>query len=95
MSLATLLTLLAVPALSQNASISLPAGVKRVTFGQAQRYDAGGKALCAIVQPLRNPPIFERGVTEITYAVELEPRSVKSASARVVAPAAPDLRAVP
>ena len=32
-------------------------------------------------------------MTEISYAVELEPRVVKSASARVVAPAGQELRA--
>jgi hypothetical protein len=95
MVLATLLTLLAAAASSQNAPISLPTGVKGVRFGQAQRYDAGGKALCAVVTPLPSPAIFERGVTEISYSVELEPRVVKSASARVVAPGAQALRAVP
>ena len=91
---ATLLTLLAAAASSQNAPVSLPAGVKSVWFGQAQRYDVGGKALCAVVKPLPRPPIFERGVTEISYAVELQPRVVKSASARVIAPGAQELRAV-
>jgi hypothetical protein len=49
--------------------------------------------MCAIVRPLASPPVFESGVTEISYAVELEPRVVKSASARVVAPAGQELRA--
>ena len=71
---------------------TLPAGVKAVSFGQAQRYDGAGKELCAIVRPLAHPPVFERGVVEITYAVELEPVVVKSASARIVAPAGQELR---
>ena len=49
--------------------------------------------MCAIVRPLPSPVAFERGVTEISYAVELEPRVVKSASARVVAPAGQELSA--
>jgi hypothetical protein len=90
---AALLTLMRVAALSQNAPVSLPAGVKSISFGQAQRYEGAGKQLCAIVQPLPRPAVFERGVTEISYAVELEPRIVKSASARVVAPAGQELQA--
>jgi hypothetical protein len=90
---ATLLILLGLAAPSQNAAISLPTGVKGVTFGKAQRYNAGGKELCAIVQPLPPPAVFERGATEVSYAVELEPRIVKSASARVIAPAGQELRA--
>jgi hypothetical protein len=43
---------------------------------------------------LPSPVVFTRDVTEITYAVELEPRIVKSASARVVAPAGQELRTV-
>jgi hypothetical protein len=69
--------------------VTLPAGVKSVSFGQAQRYAGIGKEMCAIVKPLPSPAVFERGVTEISYAVELEPKVVKSASARVVAPAGP------
>jgi hypothetical protein len=93
MVLATLLILLGVAAPSQNAPVTLPAGVKNVSFGQAQRYGGAGRELCAIVQPLPSPAVFERGVTEISYTVELEPRIVKSASARVVAPAGQELRA--
>ena len=78
---------------AQQASVSLPVGVKAVSFGQAQRYNGPGKEMCAIVRPLASPPVFERGVKEISYAVELEPRVVKSASARVVAPAGQELRA--
>jgi hypothetical protein len=90
---ATFLILLGLAASSQNAPISLPSGVKSVSFGQAQRYGGVGKKLCAIVQPLPSPAVFESGVTEISYTVELEPRIVKSASARVVAPAGQELRA--
>ena len=49
--------------------------------------------MCAIVRPLASPPVFERGVKEIWYAVQMEAPVVKSASARVVAPAGQDLRA--
>jgi hypothetical protein len=76
MMFAALLMLLGISASSQTPLVSLPAGVKSVSFGQAQRY--GG--------------VFDRGVTEISYTVELEPRVVKSASARVVAPAGQELR---
>lgn len=77
----------------QAPSANLPTGVKSVSFGQAQRYQGAGKEMCAIVRPLTKPPVFNRGVTEISYAVELEPRAVKSAAARVVAPAGQELRA--
>lgn len=73
--------------------VTLPSGVKSVSFGQAQRYDASGKQFCAIVKPLPSPAVFERGVTEISYAVQLEPQVVKSAAARVIAPAGQELRA--
>ena len=82
---------LGLAALSQNAPVTLPVGVKSVTFGQAQRYKGTGKEMCAILKPLPSPPIFESGATEITYAVELEARTVKSAAARVVAPAGQEL----
>jgi hypothetical protein len=78
---------------AQQASVSLPTGVKGVSFGQAQRYQGAGKEMCAIVRPLQSPAVFERGVMEISYAVELEPRVVKSAAARVIAPAGQELRA--
>jgi hypothetical protein len=93
MMFVTVLIALGVAAPSQNAPISLPSGVKGVSFGQAQRYSGAGKEMCAIVEPVPRPVAFERGVTEISYAVELEPRSVKSAAARVVAPAGQELRA--
>jgi hypothetical protein len=79
--------------LSMFLFVTLPAGVKSVSFGQAQRYTGVGKEMCAIVKPLPSPAVFERGVTEISYAVELEPQVVKSASARVIAPAGQELRA--
>ncbi len=75
------------------AGVALPDGVTGVSFGQAQHYRGAGKELCAIVQPLPGPAVFERGVTEISYAVGLEPRVVKSASVRVAAPAGQELRA--
>lgn len=89
----TLLITLGLAAFSQNAPVGLPAGVKSVSFGQAQRYGATGRELCAIVQPLPSPVVFERGTAEISYAIELEPRVVKRASAQVVAPSGQDLRA--
>jgi hypothetical protein len=95
MLLVTLLIALGIAAASQTAPVTLPAGVKAVSFGQAQRYQGAGKEMCAIVQPLPSPAIFERGVTEISYAVALEPETVKSASGRVVAPAGQELRAAP
>jgi hypothetical protein len=93
MILVTVLIALGVAASSQNAPITLPNGVTGVSFGQAQRYTGAGKEMCAIVQPVPNPATFERGVTEISYAVALEPRVVKSAVARVVAPAGQELTA--
>lgn len=76
--------------------VTLPSGVAGVSFGRAQRYkDISGKEMCAIVQPLADPPAFERGVTEISYAVHLQPRTVKSASTRVVAPAHRELQGLP
>lgn len=89
----TALIALAIAAQTQHAAAALPAGVKSVVFGQAQRYRSAGRELCAVVKPMASPPVFARGVTEITYAVELEPKVVKSASARVVAPAGQALRA--
>ena len=79
---------------AQNAPMTLPSGVRGVAFGQAQRYKGPGKEMCAIVQPLPRPAAFERGVTEISYAVELQPHVVKSASTRVIAPAGQELQAV-
>jgi hypothetical protein len=70
------------------ARIALPAGVAGVSFGMAQRYkDAAGKEMCAIAQPLSDPPAFERAIVEISYAVQLQPRTVKSASTQVISPA--------
>lgn len=67
---------------------TLPAGVGGVSFGKAQKYkDASGNEMCAILDPVANPPVFERGVTEISYGVQLQPRAVKSAATQVVAPA--------
>ena len=89
----TFLLVFAVAAFSQNAPVTLPAGVKSVTFGTAHRYYGPGKEMCVIAYPMPGG-VFEHGVTEITYAIELEPRAVKSASARVVAPAGQELYAV-
>lgn len=51
--------------------------------------------MCAIVKPVVDPPVFERGTREITYAIGLQPRTVTRASARVVAPAGQELRTTP
>jgi hypothetical protein len=95
MQLAILVIALGMAASSQNAPVTLPVGVKAVSFGQAQRYQGAGKEMCAIVHPVPSPAAFEHGVMEISYAVALEAGTVKSASARVVAPAGQELRAVP
>ena len=95
MPVLTILIVLGIAARSQTVPASLPPGVRSVSFGQAQRYSGPGKDMCAIVRPLPRPAVFERGATEITYAVELEPRVVTSASARVIAPAGQELRAAP
>jgi hypothetical protein len=82
--------------IAQVAGATLPVGVAGVSFGSAQRYkDAAGKEMCAITEPVGNPPSFNRGVTEISYGVGLQPRTVKSAATRVVAPAGQELRSVP
>ncbi len=61
--------------------VTLPKGVKSVSFGTAHRYFGPGKEMCVIVFPLPGA-VFERGITELSYAVELEPRTVKKASAQ-------------
>ena len=74
-------------ALPAQSRAILPDGVSGVSFGTARRYkDASGKEMCAIVQPLGDPPVFHRGVMEIAYGVHLRPRAVKSASTQLVAP---------
>ena len=84
-------------ALDAQSRVTLPAGVSGVTFGKAQRYhDASGKEMCAIVDPIADPPVFQRGVTEISYGVQLQPRAVKAAASQVVSPAGQgELRRVP
>jgi len=73
--------------LQAQSKVTLPDGVVGVSFGTARRYtDDSGKQMCAIVPALADPPVFDRGVTEISYGVQLQPRTVRSASARVVAP---------
>ncbi|MSO29668.1 MAG: hypothetical protein EXQ48_01825 [Acidobacteria bacterium] len=77
-------------AVGAQARVTLPGGVAGVSFGKAHRYkDASGKEMCSIVQPLADPPVFERGVMEISYGVHLEQRRVTSASTQVIAPAPP------
>jgi hypothetical protein len=50
--------------------------------------------MCAIPKPLATPAVFERGVTEISYGVMLQPRTVKSAATRVTSPAEQPLQSV-
>lgn len=95
MKLASVLVAVAFSASLQNSAVRLPSGVTGVAFGKAQRYRAGGKEMCAIVEQLSSPAAFARGVAEVAYAVQLEPLVVKSASARVIAPAGQELRAAP
>jgi SAM-dependent methyltransferase len=72
------------PLVAQGA---LPAGVVRVSFGVAVRArNSAGTESCRIPKPLSTPAAFERGLAEITYAVELEPKVVKSAAAQLAAP---------
>jgi hypothetical protein len=74
--------------------VTLPKGVVRVSFGTAHRYFGPGKEICVVVYPLPNA-VFERGITELTYAVELEPKIVKRASAQVIGSSPDQLRSVP
>jgi hypothetical protein len=74
--------------------VTLPKGVKRVAFGTAHRYFGPGKEMCVIVYPLPSG-VFERGTTELSYAVELEPLAVKKASAQLITDAQQPLTSVP
>ena len=82
------------PLAGAQTGVSLPRGVKSVAFGTAHRYFGPGKEMCVIVYPLPSA-IFARGVTELTYAVELEPRTVKQASAQVIGDSPQPLRSTP
>jgi hypothetical protein len=95
-ALVAILSALVFGAASQNApgSRTLPKGVKSVTFGTAHRYYGPGKEMCVIVYPMPRG-VFDRGATEISYAVELEPLVVKQAAARVTARSPQPLRSVP
>lgn len=73
---------------------TLPRGVKRVLFGTAHRYYGPGKEMCVIVYPLPSA-VFERGTTELSFAVELEAQTVKKASAQVTGSTPQTLRSVP
>ena len=80
-------SVIALQGLSAQSRVTLPAGVVDVSFGRAQKYtDGSGKEMCAIVDPVAKPPVFERGVAEISYGVHLQPRAVKSAATQIVAP---------
>lgn len=73
--------------------VTLPKGVKGVTFGTAERYKGPGKEMCVIPKPVSEPVSFPRGVRELSYAVELEPRAVTKAVAHVIGDAPQELRA--
>jgi hypothetical protein len=90
------LALLFAPAWAADAQprVTLPTGVVRVSFGTAHRYFGPGKEMCVVVYPSPTA-VFKRGITELTYAVELEPKTVKHASAQVVGDAPQPLRSVP
>jgi len=74
--------------------VALPKGVKSVSFGTAHRYYGPGKEMCVIVFPMPNG-VFERWITELSYAVELEVQTVKKASAQVIGDSPQQLRSVP
>ena len=81
-------------AASADQKSTLPEGVKSVAFGTAHRYFGPGKEMCVITYPVPTA-VFARGVTELSYAVELEPQTVTKASAQVIGEAPQPLRAVP
>jgi hypothetical protein len=74
--------------------LALPKGVMSVAFGTAHRYFGPGKEMCVITYPVPTA-VFARGVTELSYAVELEPQTVTKASAQVIGEAPQPLRTVP
>jgi hypothetical protein len=65
-----------------------------VAFGTAHRYFGPGKEMCAIAYPLPSA-MFDAGITELSYAVELEPITVKQASVQVIGESPQQLRSVP
>jgi hypothetical protein len=80
--------------ISAQNRLALPKGVRSVAFGTAHRYFGPGKEMCVITYPVPSA-VFARGVTELSYAVELEPQTVTRASAQVIGEAPQPLRAVP
>ena len=93
--LAILIFVLALTTVGETQTrVTLPKGVKSVSFGTAHRYIGPGKEACVIVYPLPNA-VFDRGITELTYAVELEPMTVKKASAQLVTNTEQPLMSVP
>ena len=80
--------------LSGQARVTLPKGVKSVAFGTAHRYFGPGKEMCAIAYPLPSA-VFDAGITELSYAVELEAKTVKQAAVQVIGDSAQQLRSVP
>ena len=90
-----LIVLLALATIGQGQTrVTLPKGVKSVAFGTAHRYFGPGKESCVIVYPLPSA-VFDRGVTELTYAVELEPMTVKKAAAQLMTDSQQPLTSVP
>ena len=73
---------------------TLPKGVKSVSFGTAHRYYGPGKEMCVIVYPMP-AAVFEPAPMELSYAVELEPQTVKKAAVQVIGAAPQPLRAMP
>ena len=96
MRLALLLAIAVVAAVAAQpqSGVTLPRGVKSVAFGTAHRYYGPGKEMCVITFPMPGA-VFEHGITELSYAVELEPRTVKKASASIVGELPQPLRSVP
>lgn len=81
-------------ALTGQARVTLPKGVKSVAFGTAHRYFGPGKEMCAITYPLPSA-VFDAGITELSYAVELEAKTVNQASVQVIGDTAQQLRSIP
>jgi hypothetical protein len=81
-------------AVSGQTRVTLPKGVRSVAFGTAHRYFGPGKEMCSITYPLPGA-VFAAGIAELSYAVELEPVTVKQASVQVIGDTAQPLRSVP
>jgi hypothetical protein len=80
--------------LGAQTRVTLPKGVKSVAFGTAHRYFGPGKEMCVITYPMPGA-VFDAGITELSYAVELEAKTVKQASVQVVGDSPQRLQSVP